>query len=222
MAASCKAALDYERMANSSLITIEKMKILGKEDLASFVPMLEADDIAQLVAWLEEKDDDLRYKSFLLLQGRSKSFSDVYPYWDIFVEKFKNPNSYQRNIGLKLVAENVRWDVSGKFAEIIALYLSLCDDEKPVTVRQCIQGLCSIVPYKKSLLTQITDKLISIDLMQRKETQRKVLLLDILSVLRSIQKVRNDERIDRYIQQAMTSRFLDSRSKKQLETFLQS
>ena len=46
----------------------------------------------------------------LLLQGRSLEFEDVYPYWDVLVEKLGSANSYQRSLRLMLIAENVRWD----------------------------------------------------------------------------------------------------------------
>jgi hypothetical protein len=56
------------------------------------------------------KDDTFRYKCFLLLQGRSEKYPDVYPYWELFVQKLDSTNSYQRSLGLMLIAENVRWD----------------------------------------------------------------------------------------------------------------
>jgi hypothetical protein len=196
------------------MITAENIQICEKENLPALVPSLESADIEKLVAWLSEKDDNFRYKCFLLLQGRSQEYNDVYPYWDIFIEKLGSDNSYQRSLGLMLIAENVRWDNSGKFDAIIDLYLSFCDDEKPVTVRQCIQSLCKIIPYKENCHSKIVDKLISIDLMQRKETQRKLLLLDIISVLSAIKNMQPDERIDRYIYEAMTGGILDNKSKK--------
>ncbi len=196
------------------MITAENIQICEKEDIPSLIPSLESADVEKLVTWLTEKDDNFRYKCFLLLQGRSQESDDIYPYWDIFIQKLGSDNSYQRSLGLMLIAENVRWDNSGKFDAIIDLYLSFCDDEKPVTVRQCIQNLCKIVPYKENCHSKIVDKLISIDLMQRKETQRKLLLLDIISVLSAIKNMQPDERIDRYIYEAMTGGILDNKSKK--------
>jgi hypothetical protein len=196
------------------MITAENIQMCEKENLPTLIPSLESADIEKLVAWLSEKDDNFRYKCFLLLQGRSQEHDDVYPYWNVFIEKLGSDNSYQRSLGLMLIAENVRWDNSGKFDAIIDLYLTFCDDEKPVTVRQCIQSLCKIVPYKKNCYSKIIDKLLSIDLMQRKETQRKLLLLDIISVLSAINKLQPDGRINRYIHEAMTGGILDDKSKK--------
>lgn len=196
------------------MITIEKLKELEKENLTSIAPKLELQDIALLFNLLSEKDDNLRYKSFLLLQQRSESTADVYPYWDALVEKLKSDNSYQRSIGLMLIAENVRWDQQKKFNALADQYLALCDDEKPVTVRQCIQSLVKIVPFNPDCIAKIADKLIGIDLMQRKETQRKLLLTDILNVLLECQKVQLQERVDRFICEALTGGILDEKTKK--------
>ncbi len=196
------------------MITFETIQSCEKENLTELIPALNERDIAQLVGWLSEKDDNFRYKCFLLLQERSRSYADVYPYWDGLVEKLNSENSYQRSIGLMLIAENARWDAAGKFDGLIDRYLSFCDDEKPVTVRQCIQSLSSIVPYKPALNGRIVDKLLSIDLMQRKETQRKLLLMDIIQVLVMIRTTASDERIERYIEHALTGEILDSKSKR--------
>jgi hypothetical protein len=201
------------------MITAETVQDCEKEALPGLVPALEQADIEQLVAWLVEQDDNFRYKCFLLLQGRSEKFPDVYPYWDVFVEKLDSANSYQRSLGLMLIAVNARWDQEGKFEAIVDRYLSFCDDEKPVTVRQCIQSLEKIVPYKGGCLPTIVDKLVAIDLMERKETQRKILLLDILRVLSMIRKVQPDERIDGLIQNALTGSLLDSKSKRMVSAF---
>ena len=130
------------------------------------------DDMGQLVEWLEEKDDGIRYRSFLLLEQRAATHDDVYPYWDVFLH---SPNSFRRSIGIALLAENAKWDAEGRFDTAIEHYLSFCDDEKPVTVRKCIQSLLRVIPYKRHLCPVIAAKLMSIEIDRRKETQRKIL-----------------------------------------------
>jgi hypothetical protein len=196
------------------MITAEALNELEKQNLASVAPNLEPQDITLLFELLSEKDDNLRYKSFLLLQSRSENFADVYPYWDAFVDKLNNDNSYQRSIGLMLIAENVRWDEQKKFNALADQYLALCDDEKPVTVRQCIQSLLKIVPFNPDCIAKVVDKLIGIDLMQRKDTQRKLLLTDILTVLLECQKIQPQEKVDRYICGALTGGILDEKTRK--------
>lgn len=196
------------------MITVKALNEMEKENLASIAPGLDQQDIALLCELLSEKDDNLRYKSFLLLQKRSESIADVYPYWDALVEKLNNDNSYQRSIGLMLIAENVRWDKQKKFNALAGRYLALCDDEKPITVRQCIQSLVKIVPFNQDCVSRVVDKLISIDLAQRKDTQRKLLLTDILTVFLECQKIQPQERVDRYICEALTGGILDDKTKK--------
>ena len=200
------------------MLTYDSLQAYPKEALPDLIPTLDSTDIDQLVAWLVEKEDNFRYKCFLLLEGRSRQYADVYPHWDILVDKLGSANSYQRSIGLMLIAENARWDDAGRFEQILDRYLSYCDDEKPVTVRQCIQGLTKIVPVKPNCLSRIADRLFSIDLMQRKETQRKILLLDILSVLIQINRLQHDGRIDHYVQNALTGGILDNKSKRLVES----
>lgn len=196
------------------MITAESLNELEKQNLASIALKLESRDIALLFELLSEKDDNLRYKSFLLLQSRSENFEDVYPYWDALVDKLSNDNSYQRSIGLMLIAENVRWDKQKKFDALADQYLALCDDEKPVTVRQCIQSLLKIVPFNPDCIAKVVDKLIGIDLIQRKDTQRKLLLTDILTVLLECQKIQPQEKVDRYICEALTGGILDEKTRK--------
>lgn len=69
----------------------------------------------------------------------------VYTYWDIFREKLKSDNSYQRSIGLMLIADNARWDTQNRMEETIYDYLKCLSDEKPITVRQCIRSLVKII-----------------------------------------------------------------------------
>ena len=202
------------------MLTHEKITAFKKEDLPEIDLTLEKDDVPQLVAWLSEKDDKIRYPSFLLLQARSEKCEDVFPYWDTFVDKLKDPNSFQRNIGLRMIAANVRWDKQGKFDAICDLYLAHCNDEKPITVRQCIQGLCSIVPFNTPCRKKIAETLMAINISQRQESQQKLVLLDILSVLLLINKANPDNAILAYIHQALTGGLLDKKSKDMIEAQL--
>lgn len=203
------------------MFTKETLPSYKKEDLPHLATNLTSSDIDQLVTWLSEKADQLRYKTLLTLLARSENQPDVYPYWDTFVEKLQSSDSYQRNIGLKLIAENVRWDEKGKYNEINDLYLSLCEDEKPITARQCIQGLNKIVLFNKQCHASITTKLLSLDLSQRKESMRNLLLLDILTVLVSINKMNKNEKISQYIENALNGDVLDKRARHTIQTMLE-
>lgn len=204
------------------MITTEKLLSYEKNDLVEVAEKLQANEINQLIEWLGEKNDCIRYNSFLLLQHRSETHNDVYGYLDVFLDKLNSANSYQRSIGLMLVAENARWDEGNEYDKIIDLYLSFCYDEKPITVRQCIQSLSKVVSYKKHLCTKITEKLMSIEIMERKETQRKILLMDILNVLIEIRKQAPSDEIDAYIRSVMTGEILNKKAKNEVMRLLES
>jgi len=193
---------------------------LSKEDIPGKAAALEKEDISLLVDLLNEKDDTLRYHALLLLQNRSQVSSDVYPFWNELAGKLSSPNSYQRSIGLMLIADNVRWDQQGKFEPFLDAYLSCVDDEKPVTVRQCVQSLARIIPSKPDLARRICDRLLSVDISMRKETQQKILLMDILSVFAVVRRFYKDERVENYIITAMTGEILDKKAKAEIEKLL--
>lgn len=203
------------------MISIEKMLSISKSDIQGASKALIKDDIPQLVEWLSLKDDNIRYRAFLLLQSRSIFFDDVYPFWDTFCEKLKSDNSYQRSIGLMLIAENVRWDEQNRMEDTIYEYLELLKDEKPITIRQCIQSLGKVALSKLGLNGKIADCLISFDLMAVKETMRKSILLDILNVLLAIRKELKTDEAENFIQNALSGEILDKKSKKQIELDLQ-
>ena len=96
------------------MIDLKSIMSIPNSDLQGAAQALDKSDIPQLVEWLALKDDDIRYKAFLLLQSRSTLYNDVYPFWDTFREKLSSDNSYQRSIGLMLIAENVRWDAENR------------------------------------------------------------------------------------------------------------
>jgi hypothetical protein len=202
------------------MITIEEVSELAKEGIPARAAALTKEDLPLLINLLEEKDDNLRYHALLLLQNRASICADVYPFWDILVEKFKSSNSYQRSIGLMLIADNVRWDTAGKFDSILEDFLAMVDDEKPVTVRQCVQSLCKIVPHKPSLIPRINEKLLAVDLSARKETQQKILLMDILSVFAVTRHQVKDEKVEAYIVNAMTGERLDKKAKSEIEKLM--
>ena len=199
------------------MISLELIMSIPKSGLQKASKTLEKEDIPQLIEWLSLKDDNIRYQVFLLLQNRSLLCDDVYPHWDIFRNKLKSDNSYQRSIGLMLITENVKWDAENRMDDTIDEYLTLLNDEKPITIRQCIQALGKIASAKPSLNDKIASRLISFELMAVKETMRKSILLDILNVLLIVRKEHKTDEIESFILNALSGEILDKKSKKQVE-----
>lgn len=98
--------------------------------------------------------------------------------------------------------------------------LELLNDEKPITMRQCIQSLGKIASSKPDLNEKIASELISFNIMAVKETMRKSILLDILNVLLLIRKERKSDEMESFILNALSGEILDKKSKKQIEALL--
>jgi len=177
----------------------KELLLSQKDNLNCLLEKVGENDIDLLVEWLKEKDDTIRYAAFLLLQLLSINSCKVYKYWDTFAGMIDNDNSYQRSLGLMLIAENVRWDKEEKFGVICSKYLNHCDDEKFITARQCIQGLNRICDYTTKYKNEIVDMLLRVDLDKRKDTQKSLLLMDIIEVLGKIAGDQMDERVEAYL-----------------------
>ncbi|HYE83703.1 MAG TPA: hypothetical protein VEG39_16260 [Clostridia bacterium] len=202
------------------MLSLECLASLEKDELERISETLGCDDLRRLVELLAVKDDTIRYNSFLLLRYRSKYHDDVYPYWELLCEKLKSGNSYHRSIGLMLIAANAKWDNDNKIDNVIEEYLALLKDEKPVTVRQCIQSLSEIIPYKKHLLMKISDALMALNIGEIRETMQKLVLTDILTVLAELRKEQNNSKIESYIASALSGGMLDKKTVKQVQAML--
>lgn len=198
-------------------MTIETLMSITQEEIPERALTLEQEDIKMLVEWLSLKENDIRYQAFLLLQAKSRVDVSLYSYWDTFRSKLKSDNSYQRSLGVMLIAENVKWDTDGKMQTTLPEYLDILQDEKPITIRQCIQALKTIVSVESKYNEEIAKALLSYDIMAVKETMRKLILLDILSVLIEIRKTHDESGIGAYIYEALMGEILDTKSKKTIE-----
>ncbi|MPM56967.1 hypothetical protein SDC9_103784 [bioreactor metagenome] len=201
-------------------LTVESIMEIPKENLSPFSAALGPEDVAQLVSWLSRKEDDIRYRTFLLLQEKSRLDNSVYPYFQAFCEKLGSENSYQRSLGVMLIAENVQWDTESKMREVLPAYLKILYDEKPITVRQCVGSLGIIVKAAPAYGEKISRALLMYDVMSVRETMRKLILLDIVTVLAEIRKVYSDPKIDAYLLSALSGEILDSKAKKALQKLL--
>jgi hypothetical protein len=201
-------------------MTVLDVMTASKDQLPEAAMEMDASELPKLVSLLCEKNDSVRYQAFLAVQYRSQRMDDVYPFWDTFQSKLASDNSYQRSIGMMLIAENVRWDKADRITGAIDAYLDRLNDEKPITVRQCIQSLLTIHPYKPQLDGMIAARLMSIDLMSMKETMRKLILMDILQVLITIRKSNPSVETDQYIMNALSGGILDAKAIKQIKALL--
>ena len=189
---------------------------LSAEQIPARAALLTTDDIGWLVGILSSVDDKLRYAAFQLLRERSLERADVFPHWTIFCDKLASENSYQRSIGSMLLAANARWDGGEQTAAMLDSYLALLHDEKPITVRQSIQSLLQILLYHPALGGRVAASLLSLNLLDIRDTMRKLVLIDIINVLLLIRETEPTDAIDAYIFSALSGDLLDAKSKKQI------
>ena len=199
------------------MITEQKFLSFDKTRPDEVAGMLSDEEIEALVEKLSRKEDDLRYRAFLLLQSRSRMSADVYRFWDIFRAKTSESNSYQRSIGMMLLAENAQWDTEGKAKDSLPDMTALLADEKPITVRQTIQALETVGLASNELRPQIRKDLIDFDLTAVRETMRKSILTDILHALIILKDGSDTQAVDAYIVRALTGNILDAKTKKALQ-----
>lgn len=198
----------------------DDMMTIDKDELDDRGATLQPEEVEKLIAWLSLKEDAVRYRAFLLLQAKSRIDASVYPFWNVFRMKLKSDNSYQRSLGVMLIAENVQWDVGYEMQDTLPEFLEVLQDEKPITIRQCIQALKMIVQKESRYNEVILKALLSYDIMAVRETMRKLILIDIINTLLEIRAEREHTEISNYIFMALSGEILDTKSKKTIEKLL--
>lgn len=98
----------------------------------------------------------------------------------------ESDNSYQRSIGLILIAANVKRDKNGRFNSTINKYIGCCIDEKFITARQAIQGLAKILDVTSNYDDKIKLHLTKLSPSKCKEIQQKLLNKDPTKILKII------------------------------------
>lgn len=169
-------------------VNIDELKTITKDRILAQAKTLTADDTQLLIDALNEKDDKLRYNAFLLLQAYSTIQPHVYGFWDVLEKKLDSDNSYQRSLGVMLIADNVRWDKEGKFAKALGKYMACCNDEKFITARQTIQAIERIVAATDKYNKLLEQGLVNLQFSKYKENQQKLLKKDVAVALKLIKK----------------------------------
>ena len=196
------------------------LSLVTPETAATYAATLEQADIPALVERLASAEDKIRYPAFLLLKERSAICADVYPFWDALDEKLTHENSYQRSIGAMLLSANAKHDAQGKLKQTLPRYLALLNDPKPITVRQCAQALPEILRAKPEYVEPIGNAILSVSLLDYKETMRKLILLDFLETLILVRSLSPSEALEAYFFSVLSGSILDEKAKKQLRARL--
>lgn len=109
---------------------------------------------------LKSKDNKTRQNAFQsLLKETEQKVDWIYIKWDDLVDKLDSENSFQRSIGLLLLANLCKSDTDNKFGDILERYLRFFDDEKFITSRQFIQNVWKIAIENESFSTKVLSEL---------------------------------------------------------------
>lgn len=196
------------------------LSLITPETAATYAATLDQADIPALIERLASAEDKIRYPAFLLLKERSAICADVYPFWDALDEKLTHENSYQRSIGAMLLSANAKHDAQGKLKQTLPRYLALLNDPKPITVRQCAQALPEILRAKPEYAEPIGNAILSVSLLDYKETMRKLILLDFLETLILVRSLSPSAALEAYFFSVLSGSILDEKAKKQLRARL--
>jgi len=122
--------------------------------------MEDLERIDKLFTDLESKDGKLRYEALQNLIDISEyKVSWLYDKWFVLLDKLSSDNSYQRSIGIMLLANLAKSDDENRIGGILEKYLDFFDDEKFITSRQCIQNIWKIAICNQSNCTRILSEL---------------------------------------------------------------
>lgn len=136
-----------------------------------------------LIKGLLDRDDTTAYAHLRELEERSVCSSELYSFFDTFVQMLGSDKSYVRTRGMILIAAHAKWDADNKIDGIIDKILGCLTDEKSISARQCIKVLPTIAKYKPGLKNAIVHALKHADLSNYQESMQSLLLRDIQDAL---------------------------------------
>ncbi|MEM5769799.1 MAG: hypothetical protein AAGU32_16150 [Bacillota bacterium] len=114
----------------------------------------------ELLHDLDSKDDAIRKAAFDYLFTQTEMpvnwLDDVF---ETLACKLTSPNSFQRNIGVMLLSNLAKSDLSGRLAAVIGPCMALLEDEKFITTRMAAQSVWKIGAAQVDLRPQIVDGL---------------------------------------------------------------
>lgn len=146
-------------------------------------------EVQELVAALRFPQNSVAYGALKELTALSQDSDYVYFFFDDFCAMLEDPNSYVRNRGLVLMAQNARWDMDGKLDRTLDAYLAHVTDEKPITARQCIQNLSHVVRAKPMLAPRIRAALEAADFSRYPDSMSSLLEKDRMEILKQISAI---------------------------------
>lgn len=132
---------------------------------------------------LYNKDNNTAYKTLLELETMATESNQLYNYFNEFLEMLNNEKTFIRVCGFRLICSIAKRDNENKINKNIDIILSELEDEKGVSVRQCLEKINLILMYKTELTDIIENKLKGLDLSKYKESMQSLIKKDIDYIL---------------------------------------
>ena len=144
-------------------------------------------NLESILDTLFDKDTSKAFESLKELELLSDNTDMLYPYINKFVEMANSEKNVIRVRGFRLFCKQAKWDTENMINKHLNDVLVILDDEKPTAIRQALQYLEFIVPYKMELNERIKEAALSIDCTKFKDTMRPLIEKDVQNLVRLIE-----------------------------------
>ena len=132
-----------------------------------------------IIAGLQNKDNNEAYQLLLLLEQRSAESDELYGCLTDFIGLLKGKSAFVQVRGFRLACAQARWDTEGRLAQNLDVLFSMLYAAKPTAVRQCLAALQNVLRWRPELAGKIEAGLDEIDLGRYKDTMRPLIEKDI-------------------------------------------
>ncbi|EOH95504.1 hypothetical protein [Enterococcus pallens] len=140
-------------------------------------------EIQEVLAAKDTKDALQRFKN---LEEQCSEKREMYQYWPLYLAGLKGQRSCNRARGFKLIMKTVKWDKQQQLDKYLPEILAVLDDEKSITVRQCIPYLRELLEVRPELRPLIIRKLEQLELSKYKESMQSLIARDIANLLEKL------------------------------------
>ncbi|MGM0213975.1 hypothetical protein [Enterococcus sp. AZ109] len=140
----------------------------------------------EINAVLTAKDTKESLQRFRQLEARCENSNEMYQYWHLYLAGLKGKTSCNRARSFKLLMKTVKWDQQQQLDQHLTTILTILEDEKSITVRQCIPYLKELLTLRPDLEPLVLDKLVQLKLDKYKESMQCLIKRDIQNLLKAV------------------------------------
>lgn len=145
-------------------------------------------DVNERIAALYGKDTKTAYANLLALEALSDEADTLRPHLPEFIAMLQSPQYVIRVRGFRLLCKQAKWDGEGRIDADIDTILAALDDDKPTAVRQMLQYLALLAPYKPALHGNIRAAALAIDFSRFKDTMAPLIMKDVQALWDALEK----------------------------------